>query len=56
MMSSEQILMAAIINSNSQTPENTRGHLTTREMFAAQPNRSEGKSLLATMKNKLTRR
>ena len=55
-MSSEHILMAAIITNNSHPAENTRGHLTTREMYAVQPNRSVVKSLLSTAKDKLARR
>ena len=44
-MSAEHILMAGIIATNSQPSENTRGHQTTREMYAVQPNRSVVKSL-----------
>ena len=55
-MSAEHFLMAAIIFSNSQKEENARGHLTTREMYAVQPNRSVVKTLLSTAKDKLARR
>jgi hypothetical protein len=55
-MSAEHILIAAIIANNSHKEESTRGHLTTREMYAVQPNRSGLKNLLGTAKDKLARR
>jgi len=55
-MSAEHILIAAIMANNSQPPENTRGHLTTREMYAVEPERSVVKTLLATAKDRLARR
>jgi hypothetical protein len=55
-MSTEHILAAGIISMNSKPAKNTRGHLTTREMYAVQPNRSVVKTLLSTAKDKLARR
>ena len=55
-MSAEDILAAAIVARNSQQPKNTRGHLTTREMYAVQPDRSVLKTLLSAAKDKLARR
>jgi len=55
-MSAEQILITAIMANNSRHPENTRGHLTTREMYAVQPEHSVVKTLLSKAKDTLARR
>ena len=55
-MSVQQLVVAAFTGVNTQEPENTRGHLTTREMYAVQPNRSVVKTLLSAAKDKLARR
>jgi hypothetical protein len=54
-MAVEHILIAAIMANNSRHPENTRGHLTTREMYAVQPEHSVVKTLLSKTKDRLAR-
>lgn len=44
-VSIQKLLVTGITGVNMQAEENTRGHLTTREMYAVQPNRSVVKSL-----------
>ena len=50
------LLISAITGERIELEENTRGHLTTREMYAVKPNRSVVKTLLSTVKDKLARR
>ena len=55
-MAFEHIPVATLIVRNAHSPKNTRGHLTTREMYAVRPDRSVLKTLLSAAKDKLARR
>ena len=53
-MNAATLLISAITGKKIELEENTRGHLTTREMYAVQPNRSIVKSLRRGIASLLT--
>jgi hypothetical protein len=55
-MNFAHLMIAAITGEKLELEENTRGHLTTREMYAVQPDRSVAKPLRRGIANLLVKK